>query len=124
MSNIKIRWKETLIYYDLPIIFIGESESHDLYLCELTEAEDELQYFCVRITKDELVNIENGIICLRDVYLAHKQESYNCIIEFYADYKNELVYVPENEINEDWYPGEKSFCAIDKNWKAGCDGQL
>ena len=97
---IKIREKETWLYFDVPLLFIGESRSNNLYLCELIKADEDLIYLCVHINNDEIEQLEAKKISLRHVYLSHKSELYTCNIKKFAKYINDDIKEEFSEIND------------------------
>lgn len=82
---------ETLIYYDVPELFVGMDELDVHYLCLHAESDtDSDQYLCAPISGKRLKHFLSGNLDLRTIYQAPET--------------NELFYTQLNGINDGNYP--------------------
>jgi len=106
--NRVIRHQETLVYYDVPQLFVARDQVNAQYLCLLVESTDDYdRYVCVPISPERLKDFYLGDIDLRTIY--EKPESDEI---FYADIVDEsqeaiqLIPLDIKQIPENWLPDQ------------------
>lgn len=62
---------KTLMYYDLPLLFICQNNDGDIYLFnELKEEHDRLEWGVVKVTPEIIEQFYNGEISFKELYLS------------------------------------------------------
>ena len=124
----KLRLVRTLVYYDVPQLFIAEDDNGVLYLCLLYDVEenDELKIIGVIVSSDKLNDFIKGHIDLLTMFTSpeledsifhiHMKEDgiyterYNGVLDssmlpeegyFYTDNNNSLSSINIGELNDD-----------------------
>lgn len=108
---IKIGKTRTLLYYDGPVLFVGEDLVGTNYLCLLIEkSEDRDKYICVPISPKRLSCIILGDTDLREAYESPEIQNY-----YYLDILDSapedmfLNIIRREDIDKKWYPNSGSY---------------
>lgn len=107
----KITHRETLIYYDGPVLFVGEDQINTNYLCLLVEQNKEKdKFFCVPISRGILNNFKLGELDLRNLYISPPTgEVYYLETDELIGEKLLLNPMPAQDIPESWIPAADFF---------------
>lgn len=104
-----IKLKKIFSFYEIPLLWVAESEEHSLYLCEIIDDEPKLKYWCVPITDLYIDAFKNGYVSLKQIFILGMKKLFTCEINDFNEYVNVLEPVQEFEIPESWMPGDNSF---------------
>jgi hypothetical protein len=108
-----IRNIETLVYYDMPQVFIGEDQIGTLYLCYILKYETNgFIYFCTPVNKNDLNDFKFGKTSLRDIFLnSEVKEYYKCLIN---DFTHTAISLEQyfDELNNEILPDEGFFLEL------------
>jgi hypothetical protein len=105
-----IRHLDTLVYYDMPQIFIGEDQIRCLYLCYILKDEEAgSRYLCTPVSTETLHNFKLGKTSLRDIFVnSELKEYYECIIN---DFNHQAIPLElfKDELTDDILPSGRGF---------------
>lgn len=98
--NIKLKILSTLIYYDVPHLFIARDMVGTNYLCLLIDDSDEQhKYIAVAISPDKLNKVINGLLDLRSIFESPELGTWYVLQEFDDEFgyaiKSDLSTLPE-----------------------------
>ncbi|MFH0924933.1 MAG: DUF6575 domain-containing protein [bacterium] len=101
-----IKYKDTLLFYDTPIVFIGVDLINTNYVCQLIERDDKGDnYLCVQISPTRLVELIKGGLDLRNVFeVPELNQYYKITVVEDLNSSFELIPIDPKEIREDWLP--------------------
>jgi hypothetical protein len=108
---IRIGKTRTLLYYDGPVLFVGEDLVGTNYLCLLIEkSEDRDKYICVPVSPKRLSSIILGETDLREVYENPEILNYYCL-DILGSAPDDLSMSPimQEDIDKAWYPNPGSY---------------
>ena len=103
--------KNTLLYYDGPVLFVGQDEVDTMYICQLiTRNEKNEQFLCIPISRGRLEEFQIGNIDLKLVFKQPEVPSYY-LLSIENDTESDMVlkFVDETDIDESWFPDEGFF---------------
>jgi len=103
----RIRHIETLVYYDMPQVFIGEDQIGTLYLCYILKYEtDGFRYFCTPASSTDLYMFKFGKTSLRDIFVnSAVKQYYTCLINDFT-LPSMLLEQYLGELNDEILPDE------------------
>ena len=104
MKN-KLKVLSTLIYYDVPHLFLGRDVVGTTHLCLLVDdSDDSLKYLTTPISPNRVSKVINGTIDIREVFEIPELNTWQIIEEFDEEYgyasKAEFQKVPEGFLPE------------------------
>lgn len=110
MRNPKeLRHRRTLLFYDIPQVFIAVDAIGTLYICALAEeAVGKTKYICIPSSETRVVKFEKGEIDLLSIIQFPELPDVFCAVLSFIDEQGALVFSAEPiaEIPESWLPAE------------------
>lgn len=113
--NRKLEYVETLLYYDLPNIFVGKDILGISYICLLVEiGELEDKFLCVPISPLRLQDYKKGNVDLRFVFeRPESDEYYLAEVSGFSISDFEITPIENNEFPQSWLPDDGFFHEIE-----------
>ncbi|KJU84908.1 hypothetical protein MBAV_002899 [Candidatus Magnetobacterium bavaricum] len=105
--SLSIRYIESLLFYDIPQVFVGEDQAGCLYMCyPLSDEADGWRYFCTPVSRKNIDDFRFGKTSLRDIFLESRtKDYYTCnIMDFSQNFIPMELYT--KDITEDILPGK------------------
>jgi hypothetical protein len=112
----KINYKDILIYFDGPQLFVGEDQVNTNYLCLLVaQYKEKDKFLCVPISKEKLKSFKLGEIDLKNLYSSPPtEELYLIETESIMNECIEMRKIELQDVPESWFPGEGFFYEEEK----------
>lgn len=104
--SIKVFFKETLLYFDTPQLFVACDAVGTNYLCMLVEQNEAFDNFiCIQISERKLTRFCSGNVDLRDLFIEPEIKLfYNAKIYNYESYDFEVQLFDVLELPSEWLP--------------------
>lgn len=109
--RLSIRNRETLVYHDGPVLFIGADEVDTLYLCAIVERTSQFdKYLCAPVSKKRLARLRRGLLPVRSVFDEPEQDRF-AVIEVANEeiFESPTTVLQSSAIPEDWFPAPDFF---------------
>lgn len=103
-----IRYKETLLYYDGPLVFLGEDRVGTFFICQSIDVSDNAtSYLCVPVSRNRVHMLNKATIDLRTIFVEPEvEEYYLCNLSELYEFTNILTSIDKERITEEWLPEE------------------
>ncbi len=107
----KISKTRTLLYYDGPVLFVGQDSVNTSYLCLLIKkTEDRDKYLCVAISPTRLNSLIVGDVDLRVVFENPEVQSYYSLdVADAAPDDLTLVILDQENLDKTWFPNPGTY---------------
>ena len=105
----KLRHKETLVYYDLPQLLVGEDPFGVKYICLLGATSED--YLCTAISLQRLQDFYMGLVDLRTVFSSPEVKDF-FLVSFLSGEKEGLLKPFDGVPTGDWLPEPEFFYSM------------
>lgn len=104
--SLSIRHRETLVYHDGPVLFVGIDGVDTLYLCAIVEKTAQMDiYLCAPVSQRRLAELRRGLVPVRSVFEYPEQD--RIVILEVTDQEiseSQAKLVQSSDIASDWLP--------------------